>query len=273
MCLRQKMLRRARVSIATKCRTIVIFRENFQNEPSSPRRSPLSDPVAGPFRVATSVHPVTNSGTTDRITGARIIVEALRCRYGKMIAVDDVSFCVSPGEHVAITGANGSGKSSVLRTIVGLHRGFHGAISIDGHTVPSVATGRLCAWVPQRQVTGSFPLHVRELLGSSADPGAAISYAERLGLGELMRRPVSELSGGQLQRAFISRALGSLEHGAKVLVADEPTASLDFDGQREVAAIIKGLDATVIVATHDQALASMCDRHLEMAAGHLRESL
>lgn len=192
------------------------------------------------------------------------------CLYGRRRVVHDVSLEVAPGEHVAIVGANGSGKSTLLRTICGLHRSYEGTISFDGTHVDPRQAIRLCAWVPQRQNPGRFPLRVSELLDSSGDGTAARSAAESLGLGRLTRRPLHTLSGGQLQRAFLARAMGSLAAGATILVADEPSAALDFSGQAEIAAMISGLDATVIVATHDRAVADACDRSFEMAAGRIR---
>ena len=109
------------------------------------------------------------------------------------------------------------------------------------------------------------------LLASGGSMEAARDAAERLGIGHLLQRPLSTLSGGQLQRAFIARAMGSLHHGARVLLADEPTAALDFAGQQEIASLIAGLPSTVIVVTHDRGMADCCHRVFEMAAGSLRE--
>jgi zinc transport system ATP-binding protein len=87
----------------------------------------------------------------------------------------------------------------------------------------------------------------------------------------LIERPLHALSGGQLQRVFLARALGSLAGGAGLLLADEPTAALDFDGQAAVAEALRELPATVLVVTHDRAMADRCQRVVEMAGGQLRE--
>jgi ABC-type lipoprotein export system ATPase subunit len=86
-----------------------------------------------------------------------------------------------------------------------------------------------------------------------------------------MARPLHALSGGQLQRVFLARALGSLAAGAGLLLADEPTAALDFDGQVKVAEVLRTLPATMLVVTHDRTMAARCDRVMEMAGGRLRE--
>lgn len=200
-------------------------------------------------------------------------VANLCCHFGRVRAVSNVSFQIAPGEHIAITGANGSGKSTVLRSIIGLHRPDSGDISIDGVSVqqrPALSRS-LCAWVPQRQAVGRFPLQVGELLASSGAAKAAQVVAQQLGIGHLLQRPLSTLSGGQLQRAFIARAVGALQNKSCLLLADEPTAALDFSGQMEIAELIKSLPCTVIVVTHDRGMAARCDRVFEMAAGSLRE--
>lgn len=197
----------------------------------------------------------------------------LHCYFGRVAAVNNVSFQIQPGEHIAITGANGSGKSTLLRCLIGLHRPCSGEIRI-GHTSvcrhPTLAH-RLCAWVPQRQTVGRFPLRMHELLASGGAPQAATAAADQLGIGHLLQRPLSTLSGGQLQRAFVARAIGSLHHQASVLLADEPTAALDFAGQQEIADLIAQLPCTAVVVTHDRGMAARCDRVFEMAAGSLRE--
>lgn len=216
--------------------------------------------------------PLDQTRTRDpQVDRGRVTVSGLSCSYGRRRAVIDVSLDISPGEHIAIVGANGSGKSTLLRTICGLHGSYEGSIAIDGATVDAKQAIRRCAWVPQRQDPGRFPLRVSELLDSSGDGASARDAAVDLGLGRLIGRPLHTLSGGQLQRAFLSRAMGSLAAGATVLIADEPSAALDFDGQAEIAAMIARLDATVVVATHDRAVVGACQRRFEMAAGRIRE--
>lgn len=207
------------------------------------------------------------------LTGVSLQVSGLRCQFGQCCVVNNVSFAVQPGEHVAITGANGSGKSTILRSIIGLHRPVSGDVCINQAKMrhqPALARS-LCAWVPQRQAVGRFPLQVEELLASSGALEAARTAAQQLGVGGLLKRQLSTLSGGQLQRVFIARAIGSLHNKACLLLADEPTAALDFAGQQEIADLLASLGSTVVVVTHDRVMADRCDRVFEMAAGSLRE--
>lgn len=206
---------------------------------------------------------------------ARLELAGAVCTFGRLRAVDGVSLRLAAGEHVALIGSNGSGKSTLLRAVLGLHPLAGGQIALDGDEARTPAgwqrRRRQVAWMPQRQSTGQFPLLVRELLASSLDAAAARRAAGELGVAELAERPLHALSGGQLQRVFLARALGSLAGGAGLLLADEPTAALDFDGQLAVAELLRALPATVLVVTHDRAMAGRCDRVVEMAGGRLRE--
>ncbi len=211
------------------------------------------------------------------MTAAPVTFTSVSCRYGRATVVDTVQLHVAAGEHVALTGANGSGKTTLLRAALGLHPLAGGTVAVDGHPARSpsdwVRRRREVAWVPQRLATGRFPLLVDELLasaGTGAGADAARHAAARLGVAGLGTRPLHTLSGGQLQRAFLARALGCVAAGARVLFADEPSAALDFDGQEQVANLLAGLPVTVVVISHDRAMTQACDRVAEMAAGQLR---
>ncbi|MGW6455392.1 ATP-binding cassette domain-containing protein [Streptomyces sp. NPDC055078] len=197
------------------------------------------------------------------------------CRHGRIEAVRRVDLEVAAGERVALTGTNGSGKTTLVRAVLGLHARTAGTILVGGRGARSPGEWgwrrRACAWIPQKPAAGRFPLLGRELLASSEAPAEAADAAGRLGVGELVGRPLHKLSGGQLQRMYLARAIGCVAAGAGVLLADEPTAALDFTGQEEAADALTALPVTLVVVTHDRALAERCDRVLEMAAGQLRE--
>ncbi len=208
---------------------------------------------------------------------APVEMEGIACFFGKIKVVRDINLTLHPGEHVALIGSNGSGKTTLLRTILGLHPLAAGTILVDGlsaRTNPEwQARRKRIAWMPQRQATGQFPLLVSELLASSSGVAAALQAAIDLEIGDLLARPISSLSGGQLQRVFLARSIGSLAGGAGLLLADEPTAALDFDGQVKVADILRTLPATCLVVTHDHKMAERCDRVIEMAGGCLYTSV
>ncbi|MEU3957633.1 ATP-binding cassette domain-containing protein [Streptomyces achromogenes] len=208
--------------------------------------------------------------------GLDVRMSGVVCRYGGVEAVRGVDLDIGPGQRVALTGTNGSGKTTLLRAVLGLHRRLGGRILVGGRDTGSAAEWawrrRACAWIPQKPATGRFPLLGRELLaGGGGAQAEAARAADELGVGHLADRPLHTLSGGQLQRMYLARAVGCVAAGAGVLLADEPTAALDFAGQEEAADVLLALPVTVVVVTHDRALAERCDRVLEMAAGRLRE--
>jgi zinc transport system ATP-binding protein len=206
--------------------------------------------------------------------GAHLEIEDLSCRFGGLAAIDGASLTVAPGEHVALVGPNGAGKSTLLRAILGLEPHARGRVAVDGCVARNCkdwdARRRLAPWIPQRPGTGRFPLLVDELLGSCGDHAAAVAYATGLGVAGFRRKPVHTLSGGQMQRCLLARAFGALANGGRILLADEPTAALDFAGRDTVAAMLRGVEASVLVATHDRAIAAQCDRVVEMASGRVR---
>lgn len=207
---------------------------------------------------------------------AAISFEQVSVRFGNTVALDRVSFAVAAGQKIAIIGANGAGKSTLLRALLGLVFVDAGTVAVNGVSAQSSAewTKRRMdvAYIPQRPAKGRFPLSVHELLKSSRNPNSAIKTAHDLGLSALMQRSVSTLSGGQLQRCYVARGIGSLAGGATVLVADEPTSALDFDGQKHLAQLLTEVPATLLVVTHERAVAEKCDRVFEMAGGVLREA-
>ncbi|MFD4830576.1 metal ABC transporter ATP-binding protein [Streptomyces uncialis] len=207
--------------------------------------------------------------------GLDMCVKGLVCRHGRVEAVADVDLEIAAGERVALTGTNGSGKTTLLRAVLGLHPRTRGSILVGGRGTGSAADWawrrRACAWIPQKPAAGRFPMLGSELLASGTAPREAHEAADRLGVGALTERPLHTLSGGQLQRMYLARAVGCVAAGAGVLLADEPTAALDFDGQEEAADALTSLPVTLVVVTHDRAMARRCDRVLEMAAGRLRE--
>ena len=167
----------------------------------------------------------------------------------------ELNLSISHGEKVAVVGANGSGKSSMLKTISGLYRCYTGSILVDGlevHAVEPKTLSRLVSLVPQRleflprfRVCEFFEMSgLVDLTG--IDPA----------LPPLLERYLPDLSGGELQRVVLA---GAVAQGARLLLLDEPTAHLDPTGRSEVERVIadyhKRENISYILVTHDVSLA------------------
>jgi len=226
-----------------------------------------------------------------------IRVTSLSKTFGVRRALDAVHLEVLPGEMVALIGASGSGKSTLLRSIAGLVGGdaAHGEIQVHGRTVQ--ANGRLSRNVrsvragvgfvfQQFNLVGRLPLIVnvltgtlhrmplwRSLLGWFTDHERALALAalHRVGIGEQAAQRASTLSGGQQQRAAIAR---TLMQGAKVVLADEPIASLDPESSRRVMEILTAINRedrhTVLVSLHQVNVAlKYCPRTVALRQGRV----
>lgn len=182
--------------------------------------------------------------------------------YQDMTVLKDISFKVMPGQFIGIIGPNGGGKTTLLKLILGFLKSNEGSIEVFGN---SPASARLSmAYVPQSlRFDKQFPISVIELVlegrlanlpwyGSfnRKDKQIAEDALARVGLLDLKNRPLGSLSGGQAQRALIARALAS---GPKLLILDEPTASVDAQAELDIYAILKKLqgDMTILMVTHN----------------------
>jgi iron complex transport system ATP-binding protein len=201
--------------------------------------------------------------------------------YGKRTLAANITFTLDSGEVIAILGPNGSGKTTLFRTLLGLTSALQGATLLDGDAIseftPS-AIARLVAYVPQ--VPASFAnfsvIEIVEMaraphLAWYASPGTkdraiAENALVELNIRDFAEREFTELSGGERQLVMIARALAS---EAKILLMDEPTASLDFGNQfllLDEIAKLKARGVAVIFTTHhpDHAL-RIADRTLTIA--------
>jgi phosphonate transport system ATP-binding protein len=231
-------------------------------------------------------------------TAAAVCVKQARKTYeGSRPALGGVSFAVQPGERVALLGASGSGKSTLLRAICGLETldADGGGIEVFGRTLQN--SGRLAADIRQqrRQVgvvfqqfnlVGRLPVLTNVLTGLAADvplwrallhrytpreQALALDVLDAMGLGEQAFQRASTLSGGQQQRAAIAR---TLLQGARLMLADEPVASLDPESTRRVMDLLLALNQergmTLLVSLHHVGLARRyCPRVVALRDGAL----
>lgn len=189
-----------------------------------------------------------------------LVVEDLVVRYGSTVAVDRVSAHIEPGQVVALLGASGSGKSSLLRAVAGLEPVSGGDISWDGSSVVDVAVHRRGFGLmfqdgqlfPHRSVAGNVAFGVRGV--SRVDRAARVEDALALvGMSDYAGRSVLSLSGGQAQRVALARALAP---HPSLLLLDEPLSALDRALRErlstEIRQILKRTSSTCIYVTHDQ---------------------
>ncbi len=199
-------------------------------------------------------------------------------QYGKVKALDGVSFEARPGEAVSLWGANGAGKTTLLKAIVGLID-FQGEIHIGGHDVRRAGkrARRSIGYVPQEaifydwsvQATMEFYARLKKV-----DPSRIAPLLERLGLVGHAAKPVSALSGGLKQRLALAIALLA---DPPVLLLDEPTANLDAQARADYLKLLSALRTegrTVIFASHRlEEIDTLADRVLVLEAGLIAESL
>jgi ABC-type Mn2+/Zn2+ transport system ATPase subunit len=200
--------------------------------------------------------------TTETST-APLVLDNVWAGYGDRAVLSGVSFALRPGTLTGLIGPNGAGKSTLIKVILGLHRPWRGSVRVLAGDVGEVR-GRI-GYMPQIElVDWEFPVSVEDLvtLGrygrlrrlrppSGEDRERVRGALERVGLWELRRRQIGELSGGQQRRLLLARALA---RSAEFLLLDEPLAGLDVGAQEDLERLLRDLVAagsTLLVATHD----------------------
>lgn len=200
-------------------------------------------------------------------------------------ALHDVSFDIKQGEFVALTGASGSGKSTLLHILGGLEKSSSGEVIIDGQHIGKLSDRRLSRFRSQTIgfVFQSFYLQPFLRLGANLEiPGMfrrmkptarrqrAQQLAKLVGLEERIRHLPRELSGGQIQRAAIARALFNKP---QILLADEPTGNLDSANSDRIIALFqhirRTLGTTIIIVTHNPEIAALADREIHLKDGRI----
>ncbi|WP_135554548.1 ABC transporter ATP-binding protein [Paenibacillus cymbidii] len=203
----------------------------------------------------------------------------------RIAALDQVSITVSPGEFVAVVGPSGSGKSTFLSVAGALLKASEGEVKLSGQELSRLSDRELSTirlneigfimqssnLVPYLNVLDQL-LVVKRMSGrvKAADKEAAKKLLEELGLGGKLKSFPEALSGGEKQRTAIARAL---INDPNVILADEPTASLDTKRAHEVVSLIaqevKSRKKAAIMVTHDERMLEYCDKVYRMEDGKL----
>jgi len=203
----------------------------------------------------------------------------------RIVIFDSLGLSVEAGEMVAITGPSGAGKSTLMHLLGGLDRPTSGRVLFRGENIFALSPERLAKYrnahigfvfqfhhlLPEFTAleNASMPLLVRGL-GREAATRPARELLERVGLGPRLHHQIGELSGGEQQRVAIARALvGS----PALLLADEPTGNLDPTTGQNVFDVVRSLHVerglTSVIVTHNERIASGCDRVWQIEDGHL----
>jgi zinc transport system ATP-binding protein len=196
------------------------------------------------------------------MTTSVIALENVSFAYAGVPALEDVSLEVEEGEFLGLVGPNGGGKSTLLKLVLGLLAPDAGRVSVLG-LAPARSRGAI-GYVPQfAAFRRDFPVTVEDtvLLGRlgktrllfgyrSEDREVARHAMEETGVAALAARPIETLSGGQLQRTLIARALAG---EPRILLLDEPTANIDLRAEVDIFDLLKALNArmTIVVVSHD----------------------
>ncbi len=219
--------------------------------------------------------------TLGHVISARQVGKEVIGPQGAICILDDINFNLAARERVAITGVSGSGKSTLLSLLAGLDTPTHGDVEILGRGLASMdedARAELrrahIGFVFQAfHLIGSFsalenvmlPL---ELKGDNAARERAREMLARVGLGDRLEHFPRQLSGGEQQRVALARAFCTTP---AILFADEPTGNLDASNAQAVTELLFGLNAefgtTLVIVTHDPALAARCERRIALAGG------
>ena len=220
---------------------------------------------------------------SDPIIAVEHVTRQVSDSTGTLTILHDIDFALRPRESTAIVGASGSGKSTLLATIAGLDLPTQGTVRWAGTDIFKLDEDERAALRAQRLgfVFQSFQLlgHLTaqenvmlplELLGRSDARAKAGEMLRRVGLGERLSHYPRTLSGGEQQRVALARAF-VVEPA--VLLADEPTGSLDFATGERVMQLMFDMNresgTTLVLVTHDRGIAARCDRQLHIEAGRL----
>ncbi|MBQ8966160.1 ABC transporter ATP-binding protein [Ruminococcus sp.] len=193
-------------------------------------------------------------------------------------ALKDATFEIEKGEFCVIVGASGAGKTTILNILGGMDTLTSGSVKLDGREISTLGKKELTAY---RRYDIGFVFQFYNLVQNLTakenvelaaqickDPLDAETVLEQVGLGERMKNFPAQLSGGEQQRVAIARALAK---NPKLLLCDEPTGALDYNTGKAVLKLLQDTcrksGMTVVVITHNSALAAMADRIITVKSG------
>ncbi len=190
-------------------------------------------------------------------------------------AIWDTTFSLPTGSITALVGVNGSGKSTLFKSVMGLVNLSKGSVQILGQSVSAAMKSNQVAYVPQSEdIDWNFPILVQDVvmmgryghmnmfrMPKSKDRAKVAAAMERVGIYELRRRQIGELSGGQKKRVFLARALAQ---ESEVVLLDEPFTGIDVNTEEQIMSLLKDMrehGKVILVSTHNLgSVPEFCDR-------------
>jgi putative ABC transport system ATP-binding protein len=213
------------------------------------------------------------------------VVKAYPLGAGEFVAINHLSLDVDDGEFVAVVGRSGSGKTTLLNLLAGIDRPTSGTVRVAGADLGSLSESGLAAWrgrnvglvfqffqlLPTLTVVENvmLPMDFAKAIPPGERRDRAQHLLERVGVGDQADKLPATLSGGQLQRAAIARALAN---DPPILLADEPTGNLDSTTAEAVLALFADLNAdgrTIVVVTHERDIRAIVGREVTLVDGRV----
>jgi putative ABC transport system ATP-binding protein len=235
------------------------------------------------FSAASTAGAATTSAAASQVLSARGIGKTVKSGDADLVILRDIDLAVTQGEAVAIAGASGSGKSTLLAILAGLDTPTTGVVELTGQNIFAMdedkraeLRGRAVGFVFQSfqllpSLTALENVMLPLELSNHADPEShSREMLVRVGLGERLHHYPKHLSGGEQQRVALARAFVARP---SLLLADEPTGSLDAESGSEVISLLFEMNrqygTTLVLVTHDEALAARCARVVRLAGGRI----
>ncbi|MGB8339117.1 MAG: ABC transporter ATP-binding protein [Burkholderiales bacterium] len=225
----------------------------------------------------------THNTSTITMVDVMALTKQVSTSESTLVILNNVSFHIEQGEAIAVVGASGSGKSTLLGLLAGLDNPTSGSVHINGKNIfaldedgRAALRGEMVGFVfqsfqllPALTALENVMLPM-ELAGKDGAQKMAQDILARVGLGQRMHHYPRQLSGGEQQRVALARAFVARP---KLLFADEPTGNLDAATGNQIIDLLFELNreqgTTLILVTHDEALAARCSRRLRLVAGEL----
>ncbi len=188
----------------------------------------------------------------------QIKIENVNFKYSNTLILEDINLEIDRGEYIAIIGPNGGGKTTFVKLLLGLLSPSSGKIKI--FEKPAKEAREKIGYLPQYiNFNMDMPIRVldivlqgrlnpRKLFYSKEDYSIANQQLESMNISHLSERKIKDLSGGQRQRVLLARALA---REPEILILDEPTASIDLEGQKEIYKLLDKLPLTKLIISHD----------------------